>query len=120
MSKGLTFFTMAGLILIILMGIFYNPNKKNIDDNISRIYELKIDSIKNEITHREQIVDSLNNIIIKNDSTINDLTSYISVLRNERVIIRKEYENRDEELKKMSNDSIVIFVRQQLLLWAEQ
>ena len=120
LKKWITIALVILNISVLAVFFYYNRNRTYTDNDISRIFELKIDSIRNEILKREQIVDSLNTVVIKNDLIINDLTSYINALKNERIIIIKEYENKNEELKKRSNDSIVMFVRQQLLLWTER
>jgi hypothetical protein len=113
-------FILSAVLAGILFGIVVNLCKPKTNPNdITIKYELQIDSIKHEICKRNHIVDSLNLVIAKNDSTIKDLTVYIGTLNNDRIVIKKKYESRDKELKEMSNDSIVMFVREQLGLWAE-
>jgi septal ring factor EnvC (AmiA/AmiB activator) len=118
--KYIISYLLIGFLSAYIIDNLFLKDKDTSNNDIKIKYELQIDSIKNEITKREKIVDSLHVIINKNDSTINDLTNYIGSLKNERTVIKKKYESRDKELKQMSNDSVVMFVREQLMLWTEQ
>jgi len=113
------------LNIILLVSFFFYFKNKNYEyknnDIIEKLkrYESQIDSIKKEIDKRDKIIHSLNDTIEINDVLIKNLLYIINSLKNEKIKIKGEYENRDNELKKMSNDSIVIYVREQLLLWTE-
>ena len=106
-------------IILIVTVIFLFRKPAIVVDN-SHIYELRIDSIRDSILEKNIIIDSLENVIEVNDLQIGILVKNVERLINERNENRIVQNERDREITNMSNDSLVLFVRDQLRLWAAE
>jgi len=116
MKPNIHILSYAILILFIIFQFLRSPKPVVIDN--SRMYELKIDSIRNSILDRIGIIDSLESVISANDVQIGVLEKNIIKLNRERNENKLAQKERDREIANMSGDSLVLFVRDQLMLWS--
>jgi len=106
------------IILIVLLVIQFRKPATVIDN--SHIYQNRIDSIMNTIGDTQHVIDSLENVIVVNDLQIDILVKSIERLIRERNENKFTQSERDKEIASMSNDSLVLFVREQLKLWSAE
>jgi len=121
MTKKVIYISISVINIILLVSLFlFFQNKNHANNKIIKILEYQIDSIKNEIHNSNRIIISLNNRIISNDDTIKILLNDIGLLELEKIKIKNKYENRNKQIQQMSNDSIVIQLRQYIYLWSKK
>jgi ABC-type antimicrobial peptide transport system permease subunit len=106
-------------ILSIIIGCLLRVNQTTDNQDIIKKYESQIDSLKRINCVYIYHTDSLNTVINKNDSVIRYMAIHIDWLQQNRKIIEKKYDDENKKLTEMSNDSIVIYIRDYLRLWGE-
>ena len=116
------------LIIILLLSLSISSvcfmlkirNDNVVTDNKYKEYEYKIDSIQNNINLNMKQIDSLNSIIELNDEKFKDLVEINNRLNKDVIVNKKKYNEKNKEIQEMSNDSVVLYVRGQLMLWSDE